>query len=238
MSALAAPPADLLDDLPADDAAGESATGASAEPLTEDEALRLANSFHDPAHDGRPVGDWRGGPQERPAPESYAFWLDHPAHPPVRRSLLPPPHDVPNDAEPIDVSTFRVTFTLINAGDLEVVQRGLMPPGEIRKVTMKGIVDTGASRLVLPETVVKQLSLRPVDSRRVRYADGRRSVRTLVDGAKIYLMGETRMVDAISEPGREDALIGALVLETLDFLVDPLKERLIPRDPDAIVLHV
>ena len=39
------------------------------------------------------------------------------------------------------------------------------------------------------------------------------------------------MVDAISEPGREDALIGSLVLETLDFLVDPLKERLIPRDP-------
>ena len=233
MSAVAAPPADLLDDLPADEAAGESATGAPAEPLTGDGALRLANSFHDPAHDGRPAGDWRGGPQERPAPESYAFWIDHPAHPPVRRSLLFPP-----GAEPIDVSTFRVPFTLINAEDLTLAQHGHKPPGEIRQVTLEGIVDTGASRLVLPESVVKELGLRPVDSRRVRYADGRRSVRTLVDGAKMYLMGETRMVDAISEPGREDALIGALVLETLDFLVDPLHERLIPRDPDAIVLHV
>ena len=238
MSAVAAPPADLRDGSVADDAAAESATGGPAGPPAEDEALRLARSFHDPAHDGRPADDWRGGPQERPAPESYAFWLDHPAHPPVRRSLLPPPHDVVNDPEPIDVSTFRVTFTLTNAGDLEVALRGFMPPAEIRRVTMKGIVDTGASRLVLPESVVKELGLRPVDSRRVRYADGRRSVRTLVDGAKIDLMGETRTVDAISEPGREDALIGALVLETLDFLVDPLNERLIPRDPDAIVLHV
>jgi hypothetical protein len=41
--------------------------------------------------------------------------------------------------------------------------------------------------------------------------------------------------DATVEPKRKTALIGALVLEALDFLVDSRHERLVPRDPKRIV---
>ena len=40
------------------------------------------------------------------------------------------------------------------------------------------------------------------------------------------------------EPGRESALIGAIVLEDLDFLVDCAGQRLVPRDPKHIISEV
>jgi hypothetical protein len=40
------------------------------------------------------------------------------------------------------------------------------------------------------------------------------------------------------EPGRESALIGMIVLEDLDFLVDCAGQRLVPRDPNQIISEV
>lgn len=37
---------------------------------------------------------------------------------------------------------------------------------------------------------------------------------------------------------RPTALIGALVLEDFDFLVDSAKENLVPRDPNGIVSEI
>jgi hypothetical protein len=41
--------------------------------------------------------------------------------------------------------------------------------------------------------------------------------------------------DAIVEPKRKTALIGAIVLETLNFVVDCVTQKLVPRDPKQIV---
>lgn len=43
------------------------------------------------------------------------------------------------------------------------------------------------------------------------------------------------MFKATVEPKRDTALIGALVLEDLDFLVDGKKQRLVPRDRNFII---
>jgi hypothetical protein len=47
--------------------------------------------------------------------------------------------------------------------------------------------------------------------------------------------GRDSVFNAIVEPARESALIGAIVLEDLDFLVDCTGQRLVPRDPKQIV---
>lgn len=44
--------------------------------------------------------------------------------------------------------------------------------------------------------------------------------------------------NAVVEPGRESALIGAIVLEDLDFLIDRGNQRLVPRDPKHIISEV
>jgi predicted aspartyl protease len=116
---------------------------------------------------------------------------------------------------------------------MEVARRGLLPPDQVRRETIKGVVDSGAVRLVLPEAVVKRLGLPLGDPIPVKYADGRRARRKLVKGVFAQLQGRDGTFTAIVEPKRETALIGAIVLEDLDFLVDCTNHRLVPRDPSG-----
>jgi hypothetical protein len=54
----------------------------------------------------------------------------------------------------------------------------------------------------------------------------------------VPLLGRGGVFSALVEPDRTDALIGAIVLEDLDFLVDCTRQMLFPRDPDMIVSEV
>jgi hypothetical protein len=73
---------------------------------------------------------------------------------------------------------------------------------------------------------------------RVRYADGRRGLRSEVEEARVYLQGRDGVFSAVVEPKRDSALIGAIVMEDLDFLVDCTRLCLVPRDPDYIVSEI
>lgn len=133
---------------------------------------------------------------------------------------------------------FSVDLVLANSEDLMLARRGMLPQDEVRRVTIRGVVDTGATRLVIPATIAKRLGLPKAGKINARYADGRQEVRDLVDGVHLELMGRSSVFKAAVEPKRESALIGAIVLEDLDFLVDPTLQRLFPRDPKMIVSEI
>jgi len=132
-----------------------------------------------------------------------------------------------------------VDFEIANNEDLVEVRRGHLDPGDVRRVKIQGLVDSGATRLVLPQSVAKQLGL-PIKRKKVkvRYADGRRGMRVEVDEVRLFLLGRDGVFNAIVEPKRETALIGAIVLEDLDLLVDCAQLRLVPRDPDFVVSEI
>jgi predicted aspartyl protease len=133
---------------------------------------------------------------------------------------------------------FSVNFEVANYDDLAAVRRGDLEPGKVRRVTIVGVVDCGASRLVLPKRVVQELGLPVTDHVKVKYADRRTAKRPVVEGVYVELQGRHGVFRATVEPKRDTALIGAIVLEDLDFLVDSLKERLVPRDPKFIVSEI
>jgi predicted aspartyl protease len=141
-------------------------------------------------------------------------------------------------ANEADMARFSVDLEVANGDDLALARRGALPPDQIRRVTLKGIVDTGAARLVLPAWVVEKLDLPDAGTTRVRYADHRRAERRVVQQAQVYLLGRTDSFQAIVEPDRDDALVGALVLETFDLLVDPFQEKILPRDPAMIISEI
>ena len=89
-----------------------------------------------------------------------------------------------------------------NNDDLALVRRGLLKPEEVRRQTIKGVVDSGAAKLVLPQTVVKQLGLALTDRVTVRYADGRTAQRREAEGVYVELLGR-RGVPRPSESGDE-----------------------------------
>jgi predicted aspartyl protease len=132
-----------------------------------------------------------------------------------------------------DVGRFSVDIELANYGDLEMARRGLLPADQVRRETIPGVVDSGAVRLVLPEAVVKRLGLPMGGSIPVRYADGRRGRRKQTKGVFARILDRDGTFTAIVEPKRETALIGAIVLEDLDLLVDCKQQRLVPRDPSG-----
>jgi predicted aspartyl protease len=138
-----------------------------------------------------------------------------------------------------NMGRFSVEIEIANNEDLVAVRQGHLEAAKVRRITVRGVVDSGAARLVLPQAVAKALGL-PVKKNkvRVRYADGRRALRAEVDEARVYLQGRDGIFNALVGPKRDSALIGTIVLEDLDFLVDCTKGCLVPRDPDYIVREI
>jgi predicted aspartyl protease len=129
-------------------------------------------------------------------------------------------------------------FSIANYTDVVLARQGGLAPDQVRRVTLNGVVDTGATRLVLPESAVNQLGLTPSGQTTVRYADRRSATRSLVKDVSVELLGRQGIFTAVVEPDRADALIGAIVMEDLDFLVDCATQTLQPRDPNVIVSEV
>jgi len=136
------------------------------------------------------------------------------------------------------VGRFSVELEVVNYADLIRAQDGTLPVDKVRRATIQGMVDSGATKLVLPEAVVKRLGLPLGDLVNVRYADGRKARRRGVKGVFVQLLGRDGLFTAISEPKRETALVGAIVLEDLDLLVDCVAQRVVPRDPSGATYEI
>jgi len=136
------------------------------------------------------------------------------------------------------VGRFSVEFEVANYADLIRAQDGTLPADQIRRETIQGVVDSGATKLVLPRAVVKRLGLRLGDKIQVRYADGRKVQREGAEGVYVQLLGRHGTFTAVVEPRRKTALVGAIVLEDLDLLVDCVAQRVVPRDPHGAIYEI
>jgi len=136
------------------------------------------------------------------------------------------------------VGRFGVELEIANNDELGAARLGLLPADRVRRETIRGVVDSGATKLVLPEEVVKRLGLPPGDSVKVRYADGRHAKRAGAEGVYVQLLGRHGTFSAIVEPKRKTVLVGAIVLEDLDLLVDCGAQRLVPRDPGGATFDI
>src|SRR5215470_17904337 len=87
------------------------------------------------------------------------------------------------------VGRFSVDVERANNDDLALMYRGLLPPDQVRRATIPGVVDSGAAMLVLSQAVVKQLGLRLGNMVQVRYDDGRRAQRREAKGVSLKLLG-------------------------------------------------
>jgi predicted aspartyl protease len=82
-------------------------------------------------------------------------------------------------------------------------------------------IDTGATMLVLPQSVADELKL-PVQRRAtVKYANEITAERDIVWGVEVEICGRKGVFEAVVEPDKTYALLGAIVMETLDLIVEP-----------------
>lgn len=142
------------------------------------------------------------------------------------------------NAKAKEVGRITVTVRLTNRVDLEKAREGLMAADQVRETTLEGLVDTGANHLVLPTAVAAQLGLPKAGKMKVRYADRRAATRDMADLVELELLGRKGTFRALLEPNRTTALIGAIVLEDLDLLVDCTNFKVFPRDPKEMISEI
>src|SRR5437870_12680544 len=96
---------------------------------------------------------------------------------------------------------FSVDVEIANYADVVEAERGHLDPAKVRRKTVRGVVDNGASRLVLPQALAKELGL-PLKKKkvRVRYADGRRALRREASAIQLHLLGRDGLITAVMAP--------------------------------------
>ncbi|MEL6470315.1 MAG: clan AA aspartic protease [Cyanobacteria bacterium J06623_4] len=117
-------------------------------------------------------------------------------------------------------------ITLTNAIDEAMVSRGVLAPKHLRKLEETALVDTVAVHLVISEEIARELGLRILGQQGVVFADGRQEIVGVTEAILIECEGRQTTEDALVVG--DGILIGQVVLEKLDLLVDCRQQRLIP----------
>lgn len=123
----------------------------------------------------------------------------------------------------------RVKAQLRNIVDVGLAERGHIKAEQIPFSEREFLVDTGAVMVLLPEDEVEKLRLLRGNKVIVTYADERKEELATGRGLEITLVNRTMVTDCVIGPPLCEPLIGQLVLEELDLLVDCNQHSLCPR---------
>ena len=101
---------------------------------------------------------------------------------------------------------------------------------ELEEISVNAVVDTGAMELVVPEHVAIQLQLTDLKTREVLLADGTRKTVRFAGPIKVEMQGRDCVTAAIVMG--DQVLLGAIPMETMDVIVHPRTQQLVP-NPDS-----
>ena len=132
---------------------------------------------------------------------------------------------------------------LTNEDDLALHRHGILPENEIKRVTCKALVDSGAWDLVISEEVRQRLNLPILERRTVKMADETLIDLDVVGPIEVRFQHKRTIVDAVIMPGTSEVLLGAYPMEGLDVMIDPKGERLLvnppwPNNPKAYIRSI
>jgi clan AA aspartic protease len=124
---------------------------------------------------------------------------------------------------------------LKNAGDVAIARRGIIPEKEVRVVAVNALVDTGAGTLVINEEICQRLGLAIEKLRESTLADGSKKIFKVSEPVKILWEDRDTTCPALVAPDADTILLGAIPLEDLDLMVDPVRQRLVGAHGDKVL---
>ena len=116
--------------------------------------------------------------------------------------------------------------TIKNYVDVFSAASGALDPSRVRTADVLGVVDTGAAYLCLPPSVIQQLGLLFSHSAHVTTANGD-VIRRIFKGGDITIRDRNIEMAVMENDEKTPPLIGYLVLEALDYVVEPKSQQLI-----------
>ncbi len=117
--------------------------------------------------------------------------------------------------------------TIENLKDLWAVEQGLRTAEQARRITIPdALVDTGATLLSLPASLVRQLGLVQTSMKHVTCCGGLTQA-GLYEAVRLTIQGRACTMDVLEVPDGVPVRIGQLPLEHLDLVVDLRARQLI-----------
>ena len=109
-----------------------------------------------------------------------------------------------------------------------------------KSVEIEAVIDTGATMVVLPQDIVDKLGLKKIRDTKVRYANNKTELKLVYGIVTIEIKGRAGNFDVLAEEKGSQPLIGQVVLEVLDLVVDPRTRTLIPNplSPDTPMVEI
>ncbi len=116
---------------------------------------------------------------------------------------------------------------LIRGADLVLCREGYLKADQIKRLSVKALVDSGAYMLAINQSIKAQLNLQTVDEQIAELADGTQLRLEVVGPVEIRFENRRAMVDAMVLPGEAEVLLGAIPMEEMDVMIDPKQQQLI-----------
>ncbi|MDR2792876.1 MAG: hypothetical protein LBB61_04315 [Treponema sp.] len=124
------------------------------------------------------------------------------------------------------MGTFKEKIRPANAHDIGNAGEGVIRGAEIRSLTPDSLVDTGAWTLVINEGIRQKLGFAARETVQSGLADGSTAQYGLTEPVEIRWKDRRTSHEAAVLPDANDVLLGALPLEGMDLMVDPVNQRL------------
>ncbi|GHU73530.1 hypothetical protein FACS189450_13490 [Spirochaetia bacterium] len=131
-------------------------------------------------------------------------------------------------------STFE-EITLKNDFDVGKARNGLIKEPEIRQTTVRALVDTGAGTLVINEAVRKQLGLIVIGLHKATLANGEPEICRIAETVEVQWKDRSMACRPLIISNATEVLLGAIPLEDMDLMVDPVEQKLVGRHGDKPV---
>lgn len=123
----------------------------------------------------------------------------------------------------------RARVKIENDRDVFMCKEGRIQAEEVRSVNLDALVDTGAVMLLLPQDVVEALGLEKMDNVTVTPANEEKIELDVAGTISLTVANRRMKTDCLIGPPQSEPIIGQLVLERLDLVLDPLKRTVTPR---------
>jgi clan AA aspartic protease len=122
------------------------------------------------------------------------------------------------------MSLVQTEITLKNLHDKIKAKEGLIKEAEVREMTVRALVDTGAWTLVINEAAREKLGLEVIGTESGTLADGAKAEYDMAGPLEVWWKNRRVTCDALVLPDAEDILLGAIPLEAMDLTVNPRRE--------------
>ena len=127
-----------------------------------------------------------------------------------------------------EMGRITIPVRIENNFDVRRAEAEQIPPGSVRAVEVAdALVDTGATGLCLPESMVRELGLTPVRRRTARTAGGLTTL-TVYSEVRLTILDRDSVVRVTEIPDGSPVLVGQIPLEEMDLIPYPKERKLLP----------